>query len=298
MRSTKFALVLAACLAAPAFSANLANGDKVAFLGDSITQFGAGSQTGYVNLVDSGLKANGIDLKLVRAGISGHKSNQMLARLEKDVLRHKPTWMLLSCGVNDVMHGKRGVPLEPYKQNITKIVDQAQAAGVKVMILTATMIKEDSQDQRNLTLAAYNDFLRGLAREKHCPLADLNRDMQADVAKLKAAGHKGNVLTRDGVHMNPFGDVMMARGILRAFGLDDAQLQKAEAAWQQIPVIYSLRPWRTSHASTPSITLNLKQVQALQERARQAGKSYDQFFKDILQEALEQNMADIVSGER
>jgi hypothetical protein len=186
--------------------------------------------------------------------------------------------------------------LEPYKKNITEIVDKTQAAGIKVMILTATMIKENPQDQRNLTLAAYNDFLRGLAREKHCPLADLNQDMQTQVAKLTAAGHKGNVLTRDGVHMNPFGDVMMARGILRAFGLDEEELQKAEAAWQQEPVIYSLRPWRTAHASTPSITLNLKQAQALQERARQAGKSYDQFLKETLQKAVDTAMADMLNS--
>jgi lysophospholipase L1-like esterase len=296
MKKTQLTLLLAACLAMPAFSANLASGAKVAFLGDSITQFGAGSHTGYVNLVASGLKANGIDIQLVRAGISGHKSNQMLARLQKDVLRHKPDWMLLSCGVNDVMHGKRGVPLEPYKQNITEIVSQAQSAGVKVMILTATMIKEDPQDKRNLTLAAYNDFLRGLAREKNCPLADLNQDMQTQLAKLTAAGHKGNVLTRDGVHMNPFGDVMMATGILRAFGLGEAELQKAEAVWQQEPVIYTLRPWRSQHASTPSITFTLEHTRALQERARQAGKSYDQWLKETLQKALDQGLADLLKN--
>ena len=46
------------------------------------------------------------------AGISGHKSDQMLARLDKDVLSKKPQWMTLSCGVNDVWHGPRGVPLD------------------------------------------------------------------------------------------------------------------------------------------------------------------------------------------
>jgi hypothetical protein len=35
----------------------------------------------------------------------------------------------------------------------------------------------------------------------------------------------------DGVHMNTEGNKIMARGILRAFGLDAAQIKKAEAAW-------------------------------------------------------------------
>src|SRR5690606_9289238 len=105
------------------------------FLGNSITQQGAGAPTGYVRLVESGLKANGIDVKVIGAGISGHKSNQMLERLQKDVLDKKPTWMTLSCGVNDVWHGERGVALDDYKKNITAIVDRCAEAGVKVVIL-------------------------------------------------------------------------------------------------------------------------------------------------------------------
>lgn len=76
----------------------------------------------------------------------------MLARLEKDVLSKKPDGMTLSCGVNDVWHGAREVKLEDYKQNITAIVDRAQAAGVKVMIRTSTMIKEDQKNDLNIQM--------------------------------------------------------------------------------------------------------------------------------------------------
>ena len=107
---------------------------------------------------------------------------QHVARLGRDVLNKKPDWMTLSCGVNDVWHGKRGVSLDDYKVNITKIVDQCQSAGVKVMILTSTMIGEDQGHANNKKLATYNDFLKELAREKKCLLADLNADMQAAIA--------------------------------------------------------------------------------------------------------------------
>jgi hypothetical protein len=56
------------------------NSESIAFLGDSITQFGADLPGGYVRLVISGLKANGITVTPYPAGISGHKSNQMLER--------------------------------------------------------------------------------------------------------------------------------------------------------------------------------------------------------------------------
>jgi lysophospholipase L1-like esterase len=189
----------------------------------------------------------------IPAGISGHKSNQMLARLQKDVLDKKPQWMTLSCGVNDVWHGKGGIPLdddmaktEPYvsqadiaargtyKKNITEIIDHATAAGVKPVILTATVIQEDLGNDLNAKLAPYNDFLRSLAKEKKVALADLNQTFQDEIKKANKPGQK--VLTGDGVHMNPAGNRLMAVGVLKAFGLNDAELEKAKVAWDAIVV--------------------------------------------------------------
>ena len=206
------------------------SGEKIAFMGDSITQAGA-KPNGYVRLAISGLEAAGVKTTAIPAGISGHKSNQMLARLEKHVLSKKPDWMTLSCGVNDVWHGKRGVLLKDYKKNITKIVDQCQAADIKVMLLTSTMIKEDKKNKQNQTLKGYNDFLIELAKEKKCLIADLNADMQAiiDASDDKKGG---KLLTRDGVHMNAIGNKMMATGVLKAFGLSSKQIEKAQASWE------------------------------------------------------------------
>lgn len=209
------------------------DGQKIAFLGDSITQAGADPK-GYVRLVISGLEANGVNATAIPAGISGHKSNDMLARLERDVLSKKPDWMTLSCGVNDVWHGAGGVPLDQYKKNIATIVERCQTAGVKVMILTSTMIGEDQPNVNNQKLVAYNEFLRTLAKEKNCLLADLNADMQAAIAQAGTA-KKGNLLTADGVHMNPAGNQMMATGVLKGFGLSAEQIAKAQKHWSDAP---------------------------------------------------------------
>ena len=225
------------------------NGDKVAFLGDSITAGGWSNPAGYVQLVVAGLAANGVQVTAIPAGISGHKSNQMLARLEKDVLGKKPDWMTLSCGVNDVWHGLNGVPLddaqaakqtytsrtptEPekgtYQKNITAIVERAQAAGAQPVILTATVIREELGNAENASLAPYNDFLRQLAKEKKLRIADLNVSFQEQIKKANSPGK--NVFTTDGVHMNTAGNKLMALGVLKAVGCDAAQLKKAQAAW-------------------------------------------------------------------
>lgn len=229
------------------------SGEKVAFLGDSITQGGWSNPVGYVKLVMAGLEANGVKAEAVPAGISGHKSNQMLARLQKDVLDKKPQWMTLSCGVNDVWHGKGGIPLddemaktEPYvsqpdiaargtyKKNITEIIDKAQAAGVKPVILTATVIQEKLDNELNAKLLPYNEFLRGLAKEKKTLIADLNEMCQEEIKKANTPGK--NVLTGDGVHMNPAGNRVMATGVLKALGLNEAELAKAKTAWDAIVI--------------------------------------------------------------
>ena len=236
LRSFVSRTVLALSLAAIVHSSHGAiavkSGEKIGFLGDSITQGGWSSPTGYVRLVMAGLKANGIDAEAVPAGISGHKSNQMLARLDKDVLSKKPQWMTLSCGVNDVWHGAKGVPLDQYKENITKIVDTAGAAGAKVVITTATVIYEKLDSPQNVQLAPYNDFLRALAKEKNLPLADLNAMFHERIKAENKPDKK--VVTSDGVHMNGEGNKLMATGVLRAMGFDDAAMAKAQESWTEL----------------------------------------------------------------
>jgi len=272
------ATLLAGLLCMSAGDIPVKDGEKIAFLGDSITQGGMGP-TGYVTLVVQGLKANGVNASAIGAGISGHKSNDMLARLQRDVIDKKPDWMTLSCGVNDVWHGAKGVPLDQYKQNITQIVEKAQAAGIKVMILTATMITENPAEPNNEKLAAYNDFLRGLAKEKKCLLADLNAAMQKDLEAREKAGQKrGKLLTSDGVHMNPFGNVMMASGVLRGFGLDEAQIAKATDAFLDIP-----------NGVNASVPLTMRQYAALEAAAAKEGKSVQDLLKAALDKIVGEN---------
>ncbi|MEI7732953.1 MAG: SGNH/GDSL hydrolase family protein [Verrucomicrobiota bacterium] len=211
-------------------------GQKIGFMGDSITAGGWSNPGGYVRLVIAGLEANGIKATPAPAGVSGNKSNQMLERLKRDVLDKKPDWMTLSCGVNDVWHGVKGVPLDQYKTNITTIIEQCQAANVKVVILTATVIGEEVDNDNNKKLASYNEFLRELAKAKKCPLADLNALFQEAIkAHPNSTGKPGRLLTSDGVHMNSAGDQLMAQGVLQAMGCDAAQIQKAQAAWLDMP---------------------------------------------------------------
>jgi len=227
-------LVLTLPLHADTPPLKIQNGAKIAFLGDSITAQGWGSPGGYVNLVVAGLAAEGVTVKPIPAGISGHTSRDMLARIDHDVFSKSPDWMTLSCGVNDVWHGGAGgVPLEEYKAKITSMVDQALAKKIKVLIMTSTCIQEND-NPLNQKLVAYNDFLRKLASDRQLPLADESALYAVAInANPPPAGTK--LVTLDGVHPNPAGHMIMARGILQALGVPDADFPKIEAAWDAIP---------------------------------------------------------------
>ncbi len=177
----------------------------------------------------AGLASTGVKIVPLGAGVSGNTSREMLARID-GIIARKPDWMTLSCGVNDVWHGPTGCDLETYKKNITAIVDKVQAANIKIVILTATPINEND-NANNQKLVAYNDFLRGLAKERNYPLADLNA---AFWEKLKAVPHEPgtNLLTVDGVHMNAEGNILMARGTMAAFGMSPSEIDRYEATWR------------------------------------------------------------------
>ena len=242
------------------------DGQSVAFMGDSITAGGWGMASGYVRLVVDALAKNGVKVTPIPAGVSGNTSKDMLDRLERDVLSKQPNWLLLSCGVNDVWHGPTGVELEPYKQNITAIVDQAEAKGIKVILLTATPIGEED-NANNQKLIAYNTFLRQLASQRKLPLADLNQGFQAVLSPLHAT-RASRFLTVDGVHMNTEGNVVMATGCLRAMGISAARMAAIEQAWLRQPATATIA---VTGDLKPDLPVTLGEFRRLEAMAQQRG---------------------------
>lgn len=240
----KQALVFAmAILTTTAFAElKVKSGDTVAFLGDSITNGGQTRPDGYVNLVLRCLALEGAYVRPIKAGIGGHKSNNMLKRLDKDVLSKKPQWMTLSCGVNDVWHKDfgTGVTLKDYKKNISKIFDKCAASNCQVVVITATMFEKSEMQQKNVDLQPYNEWLRAEAKRRGYPVADANADM------WKAHAENPSIkLTRDGVHMLPEGDRLMARSVLKAFGISEKRISEyGMEKWKPVWVLcrFDLKP--------------------------------------------------------
>ncbi|MCQ2389414.1 MAG: ADP-ribosylglycohydrolase family protein [Kiritimatiellae bacterium] len=249
------------------------DGDKIAFLGDSITQFG-NNPAGYVNMVMKGLELAGVKAVKIPAGISGHKSNNMLQRVDRDCLAKRPRFMTVSCGVNDVWHGKNGVPLEDFKRNMSAIFDKAAASNVAVVVLTPTLIGEDANNANNKKLDAYVDWLCAEAARRGLPLADLNAQMRYRLLDLRrraeAEGRRddGKLATVDGVHMNFEGNRMMAWGVLRALGVQEKDAERIWNAWRDMPGAHRV-----------TVELSEAEHARLLERAKKAGKTAGDYLR-------------------
>jgi lysophospholipase L1-like esterase len=224
MRPRIAALLLAAAAAAPAFAADpsappLKKGDRIVFLGDSITQAGVGPK-GYVTLVKARLAEKYPDLgvEVVGAGISGNKVPDLQRRLEKDVLAKKPTLVVIYIGINDVWHGEkdpaRGTPKDKFEAGLKDIVTKIQEGGAKVVLCTPTVIGEKKENKLDKLLDEYADASRGVAKETGSPLCDLRKAFRDHLATANAEDKEKGVLTSDRVHLNDAGNKLVADTIL------------------------------------------------------------------------------------
>lgn len=111
-------------------AANLgAPGEVVVFFGDSITQgYGVGPEEGFPALVARELGL----ANFVNAGIPGDTTAAGLARVERDVLAHRPRLTLVEFGGNDFL---RRIPIEETLKNLNAIVKSLIVQGTMVVIL-------------------------------------------------------------------------------------------------------------------------------------------------------------------
>src|SRR6266702_1292239 len=128
------ALTAVSAVGAGERSIKLAKGDRIVFLGDSITEGGIGEK-GYVTLVKNALaeKQKDLGIEVIGAGISGNKVPDLQKRLDSDVLKRKPTLVVIYIGINDVWHGeikpKNGTSKERFEDGLKDIVGKIKGAG-------------------------------------------------------------------------------------------------------------------------------------------------------------------------
>jgi acyl-CoA thioesterase I len=102
-------------------------------VGDSLSaEYGLKRGTGWVALLEGRLAQEKIAAKVVNASISGDTTSGGRARLPALLAQHKPTHVVLELGGNDAL---RGLSLSGTEDNLAQMVQAAQKAGARVLVV-------------------------------------------------------------------------------------------------------------------------------------------------------------------
>ncbi len=126
LAGTAVALAATVAPAAPA-------APTVLIVGDSLSAgYGLAAGQGWVDLLQRKLAAQGFGHRVVNASISGDTTAGGRSRITAALQVHQPQIVIIELGGND---GLRGSALAPVKANLDYMVETAQKAGAKVLLL-------------------------------------------------------------------------------------------------------------------------------------------------------------------
>lgn len=184
---------------------------KIVCLGDSVTgiYYHTGGRRAYPEMVALGLKRIDPDaqITLINAGISGHTTANGLARLQTDVLDHKPDLVTVMFGLNDM----KRVPLADFQANLKTIIERCRGIGAEVLLCTPNGVI-DTADRPRTKLAEYNQAMQEVGRQTKTPVCDVYAAYEA----LRASDPLAfRLLCSDEIHPNMAGHKLTAETICR-----------------------------------------------------------------------------------
>lgn len=116
---------------APAAAESQSGLPRIVVLGDSLTAgLGLSPKEAYPAIIQQRLDAEGLKFQVVNAGVSGDTSAGGLRRLDW-ALDGDVRVLVVALGGND---GLRGLPASELRQNLSTIIERAQARHVKVVL--------------------------------------------------------------------------------------------------------------------------------------------------------------------
>ncbi|RPI78807.1 MAG: SGNH/GDSL hydrolase family protein, partial [Planctomycetaceae bacterium] len=183
----------------------------VVCLGDSVTgiYYHTGGVRAYPELLGLALTqaCPSAKITLVNAGISGNSTVDALARLERDVLNHKPHLVTVMFGLNDMTR----VPLEDYRANLTTIITMCRQAGAEVLLCTPNGVI-DTAGRPIPRLVEYCDAMKQVGRDQNSPVCDV----YAAYERVRAVDPQAwRLLFSDQIHPNLDGHRLNAIEICR-----------------------------------------------------------------------------------
>ena len=217
---------------------------RIVALGDSTTEAGweGNAEAGEAERLEIALEARGVDVEMINAGISNTTSGQAVERLDTDVRRFEPDYVIIQFGINeawiDAYQGKTEprMAIEEYAAALTIIITTLRADGAKPILMTANPMRWsefygdelkdpalgfDFDDPRgiNRLLDVYSERVREIAREENVPLVDVSERFEAyDRVPGQSIGEI--LLPNDDIHPNDAGHALIAEWLTEVLMAD------------------------------------------------------------------------------
>jgi acyl-CoA thioesterase I len=161
----KIAGILVTAALAVAFAGTQAAGRVPVILdfGDSLTAgYGLPAGQAFPARLEAWLHQQGIEARVVNAGVSGDTTAGGLARLDW-ALADKPDLVILALGANDAL---RGIEPSTVRENLDKMIGKIEASGAKLLLLGMLAPPNWGEEYSH----AFDQIFPELARIHHLPL--------------------------------------------------------------------------------------------------------------------------------
>ena len=127
-------------------------------VGDSLSaEYGLKRGEGWVALLQQRLASRKVPAQVVNASISGDTTSGGRSRLPALLAQHKPDVVVIELGGNDAL---RGLPLEMTQQNLAAMVEAAQKAGARVLLVGVQLPPNYGADYTNRFAALFGEVAR------------------------------------------------------------------------------------------------------------------------------------------
>ncbi len=184
---------------------------KIVCLGDSVTgvYYHTGGRRAYPELLEIALKkaVPATKVTVINAGISGHATDQGLARLDRDVLQHQPDVVTISFGLNDLTR----LSPEQYRANVEQLVDRCVERKAAVVLCTPNAVI-DTAARPIARLAEFCEILRAVGRERKVAVCD---QFRAGTIHRERDPWGWRLTLSDEIHPNGDGHRRMAEELCR-----------------------------------------------------------------------------------
>ncbi|MBI3862280.1 MAG: SGNH/GDSL hydrolase family protein [Planctomycetia bacterium] len=191
------------------------SGDRVLFLGDSITEQYQYSSDIELYLTTRFPKWN---LFFLNAGIGGDTAAGGNNRFATHVLAEKPTAITINFGMNDGAYGAFDANRNStYAKSTDSMLTAAKAAGVRVALVSPNAVDRRVHERFKIYFETQKQFyepLKGIAAKHNDPFVDQYAVTRAVLEKLEAEEATKVNPFPDGVHTAPSGGLLMAHTIL------------------------------------------------------------------------------------